>query len=57
MLISRMDAVETITAGVMGKCATPVSDDHDDTFGVPSLEELGETPVFPLFVHVCMCLL
>ncbi len=53
-----MDAVEipaeTITAEVMGKCATPVSDDHDDKFGVPSLEELGETP---LFVYVCTCLL
>ncbi|RXN11017.1 cryptochrome-1-like isoform X2 [Labeo rohita] len=43
-LISRMDPVEipaeTITAEVMGKCATPVNDDHDDKFGVPSLEEL-----------------
>ncbi|KTG05207.1 hypothetical protein cypCar_00004268 [Cyprinus carpio] len=45
MLISRMDAVEipaeTITAEVMGKCTTPVTDDHDGKFGVPSLEELG----------------
>lgn len=44
-LISCMEAVETpaepITAEVMAKCATPVSDDHDDKFGVPSLEELG----------------
>ncbi|CAG5927389.1 unnamed protein product [Menidia menidia] len=44
-LISRMDAVEVpaeaITAEVMGKCTTPLSDDHDDKFGVPSLEELG----------------
>uniref|UniRef100_A0A8D0CI62 Cryptochrome-1 n=1 Tax=Scleropages formosus TaxID=113540 RepID=A0A8D0CI62_SCLFO len=44
-LISRMEAVETpvesITAEVMGKCTTPVFDDHDDKFGVPSLEELG----------------
>uniref|UniRef100_A0AAY4BMH4 Cryptochrome-1 n=1 Tax=Denticeps clupeoides TaxID=299321 RepID=A0AAY4BMH4_9TELE len=44
-LISRMDAVEmpaeTITADVMGRCTTPISDDHDDKFGVPSLEELG----------------
>uniref|UniRef100_A0AAY4CS07 Cryptochrome-1 n=1 Tax=Denticeps clupeoides TaxID=299321 RepID=A0AAY4CS07_9TELE len=44
-LISKMDAVEgpvdTITAGVMGACTTPLSDDHDDKFGVPSLEELG----------------
>ncbi len=45
-LISRMDAVElpaeSITAEIMGKCATPLSEDHDDKFGVPSLEELGE---------------
>ncbi|XP_053270904.1 cryptochrome-1 isoform X2 [Pleuronectes platessa] len=40
-----MEAVEvpaeSITADIMGKCATPLSDDHDDKFGVPSLEELG----------------
>uniref|UniRef100_A0A8C7X9I5 Cryptochrome-1 n=1 Tax=Oryzias sinensis TaxID=183150 RepID=A0A8C7X9I5_9TELE len=45
-LISRMDPVEmpveAITAEVMGKCTTPLSDDHDEKFGVPSLEELGE---------------
>ncbi|KAK6482689.1 cryptochrome-1-like isoform X4 [Huso huso] len=44
-LISRMKTLETpvesITVEVMGKCTTPVSDDHDDKFGVPSLEELG----------------
>ncbi|XP_041110949.1 cryptochrome-1 isoform X2 [Polyodon spathula] len=44
-LISRMETLETpvesITVEVMGKCMTPVSDDHDDKFGVPSLEELG----------------
>uniref|UniRef100_A0AAV2IXS3 Cryptochrome-1 n=1 Tax=Knipowitschia caucasica TaxID=637954 RepID=A0AAV2IXS3_KNICA len=44
-LISHMDPVEvpveTITAEVMGKCTTPLSEDHDDKFGVPSLEELG----------------
>uniref|UniRef100_A0A8C8DLK2 Cryptochrome-1 n=1 Tax=Oryzias sinensis TaxID=183150 RepID=A0A8C8DLK2_9TELE len=44
-LISRMDPVEmpveAITAEVMGKCTTPLSDDHDEKFGVPSLEELG----------------
>lgn len=33
---------ETITAEIMRKCTTPLSDDHDDKFGVPSLEELGE---------------
>lgn len=41
-----MDAVEvpadSITAEIMGKCTTPLSEDHDDKFGVPSLEELGE---------------
>lgn len=45
-LISRMDPVEvpaeSITAEIMGKCTTPLSDDHDDKYGVPSLEELGE---------------
>uniref|UniRef100_A0A673GR00 Cryptochrome-1 n=1 Tax=Sinocyclocheilus rhinocerous TaxID=307959 RepID=A0A673GR00_9TELE len=44
-LISRMEAVETpaetITAEVMGLCTSPVSEDHDEKFGVPSLEELG----------------
>lgn len=47
-LISRMEPVETpaetITSDIMGKCATPISDDHDEKFGVPSLEELGKTP-------------
>lgn len=44
-LINRMDAVElpaeTITSEVIKTCATPISEDHDDKFGVPSLEELG----------------
>ncbi|NXN57093.1 CRY1 protein, partial [Rynchops niger] len=44
-LISRMEPlempVETITPEVMEKCTTPVSDDHDEKYGVPSLEELG----------------
>ncbi|NXP71993.1 CRY1 protein, partial [Ramphastos sulfuratus] len=44
-LISRMEPlempVETITPEVMAKCSTPVSDDHDEKYGVPSLEELG----------------
>ncbi|CAM4475112.1 cryptochrome-1 [Caretta caretta] len=44
-LISRMEPlempVETITAEVMEKCTSPVSDDHDEKYGVPSLEELG----------------
>ncbi|NXB69517.1 CRY1 protein, partial [Donacobius atricapilla] len=44
-LISRMEPlempVETITPEIMKKCTTPVSDDHDEKYGVPSLEELG----------------
>lgn len=45
-----MEAVETpaetITGEVMGSCTTPLSDDHDEKFGVPSLEELGELSCF-----------
>ncbi|KAG1973690.1 cryptochrome-1 [Pimephales promelas] len=44
-LISRMDPpempVETLSNTIMGCCVTPVSDDHGDKYGVPSLEELG----------------
>ncbi len=49
-LISKMEAVETptetTTAEVMGPCTTPVSEDHDEKFGVPSLEELGQSSIF-----------
>lgn len=45
-LISRMDPpempVETLSNTIMGGCVTPVSEDHGDKYGVPSLEELGE---------------
>ncbi|XP_058502149.1 cryptochrome-1b [Solea solea] len=45
VLISHMAAVElpaeTITSELIKNCATPISEDHDATFGVPSLEELG----------------
>lgn len=48
-----MDAVElpaeTITLDVIKECAPPISEDHDDKFGVPSLEELGK-----VFVTQCM---
>ncbi|XP_004844852.1 cryptochrome-1 isoform X4 [Heterocephalus glaber] len=44
-LISKMEPleipVETITSEVIEKCVTPLSDDHDEKYGVPSLEELG----------------
>lgn len=45
-VINCMPAVEvpaeTITSEVIKTCATPISEKHDDKFGVPSLEELGE---------------
>lgn len=44
-LISRMDPpempVEALSDSLMGRCVTPVSEDHGDKYGVPSLEELG----------------
>uniref|UniRef100_A0A3Q2GL24 Cryptochrome-1 n=1 Tax=Cyprinodon variegatus TaxID=28743 RepID=A0A3Q2GL24_CYPVA len=44
-LINRMDDVEqpaeTISSEMLKNCITLVTDDHDDKFGVPSLEELG----------------
>jgi cobalamin biosynthesis protein CbiG len=32
---------DTITSEDIGSTKTPISDEHDDKFGVPSLEELG----------------
>lgn len=32
---------ETLTSQLTKNVATPVSDDHDDRFSVPSLDELG----------------
>ncbi|XP_034541453.1 cryptochrome-1b [Notolabrus celidotus] len=44
-LINRMDPVEppaeTITLDTIRNCATPISHNHNDKFGVPTLEELG----------------
>lgn len=52
-----MEAVEvpaeSITGELMGKCTTPLSDDHDDKFGVPSLEELGEHHVMMMMMMMC----
>ncbi|EPY87950.1 cryptochrome-1 [Camelus ferus] len=49
-LISKMEPleipVETITSEVIEKCTTPLSDDHDEKYGVPSLEELGQEEQF-----------
>lgn len=45
-LISRLDPpempVETLSDTLMGSCITPLSEDHGEKYGVPSLEELGE---------------
>lgn len=50
-LISRMDPpempVETLSGNLMGRCVTPISEDHGEKYGVPSLEELGENPNTP----------
>uniref|UniRef100_A0A3B3ZDC6 Photolyase/cryptochrome alpha/beta domain-containing protein n=1 Tax=Periophthalmus magnuspinnatus TaxID=409849 RepID=A0A3B3ZDC6_9GOBI len=44
-LISRMDPpempVDALSDTLMGRCVTPISEDHGDKYGVPSLEELG----------------
>lgn len=34
--------VPTVTAACIGNAYTPLKDDHDDHYGVPTLEELGE---------------
>jgi len=33
--------VPTLTLQMLGSAVTPISDDHDEKFGVPTLEELG----------------
>ncbi|XP_007436636.1 cryptochrome-2 [Python bivittatus] len=44
-IISRMDLpkkpVSTVTSQQMEMCKTEIQENHDDTYGVPSLEELG----------------
>lgn len=34
-------AEPSISEDLLGQCYTPVNEDHDDKFGVPTLEELG----------------
>lgn len=34
--------VPTVTSACIGSAYTPLKDDHDDHYGVPTLEELGE---------------
>lgn len=44
-IISRMELpkkpVNSITSQQMEKCKSEIQENHDDTYGVPSLEELG----------------
>lgn len=44
-IISRMELpkkpVAAITRGQMEKCKTEIQENHEETYGVPSLEELG----------------
>ncbi|XP_035662699.1 cryptochrome-1-like isoform X4 [Branchiostoma floridae] len=44
-ILSKMDPpdqpVDSITASTVDNLTTPIRDDHDEKFGVPSLEELG----------------
>lgn len=42
---------ETITSEVLKNCVTPISEDHDEKFGVPSLEELGKFLCLCVFYH------
>ena len=35
------DPVPTFDVQLLTRCSTPVSEDHEERFGVPSLEELG----------------
>lgn len=41
---------ETLTAQMVAGVTTPVDDDHDDRFNVPSLDELGN-------IIICLCLI
>ena len=33
---------ETVTSSFLEKKKTPITEDHDDKYGVPTLEELGQ---------------
>ena len=34
-------SVPAVDMDIFGRCITPISEDHDDMYGVPTLEELG----------------
>lgn len=47
---------ETINSGFLVKTKTPIAEDHDDKYGVPTLEELGGNIFFFLngiIVQLC----
>lgn len=35
------EPVPTITEVTVGSARTPITDDHDEKYGIPTLEELG----------------
>lgn len=41
-------AEPAISAQTLNGATTPVSDDHDDRFGVPTLEELGRCLLYDI---------
>lgn len=45
---------ERISLETVGKCKTPLSMDHDEKYGVPSLEELGKTLTEMCCTHSAM---
>lgn len=40
-MYSPVTPVATVTATCVGDAYTPLKDDHDDFYGVPTLDELG----------------
>jgi len=40
------DPVPTIDKELFGDAITPIKYDHDETFGVPTLEELGKQSLY-----------
>lgn len=54
-LINQLEAVElpaeAITPEGIKNCSTPISEGHNEKFGVPSLEELG---IFLCLIFLCM---
>lgn len=43
---------ETVTSRMLGGTHTPLSDDHDAKYGVPTLEELGAFELEHFYCHL-----